>query len=150
MSHSFCNHIYHIVFSTKTHIQWLNNEIRPRIHAYLGGAIRDQGGIALIIGGVADHVHVLAKLRQDKAISDVIRCIKANSSQWIHKTFARCEDFNWQAGYASFSVSASQVERVRRYIESQEEHHKKISFKEEFIKLLKRHGLEFTEEYLWK
>ena len=94
MSHSFCNHIYHIVFSTKTHFQWLNREIRPRLHAYIGGAIRDLGGKALIVGGIADHVHVLAKLRQDRAVSDIIRAIKANSSQWIHKTFPHHKHVN--------------------------------------------------------
>jgi REP element-mobilizing transposase RayT len=98
MSSSHCNLLYHIVFSTKRREPWLTAAIRPRIHQYLGGAIRDENGIALIINGTADHVHILAKLRQDKAISKLIGELKANSSGWISRTFENCAGFAWQEG----------------------------------------------------
>ena len=87
MSSSYCNLLFHIVFSTKDREPWMIPSIRPRIHEYLGGAIRGEGGIGLIVNGTADHVHILAKLRQDKAVSKLIGEIKANSSGWISRTF---------------------------------------------------------------
>jgi len=149
MSQSYCNLIYYIVFSTKTHQRWLQDGIRARTHEYLGGAIRGEGGVALVVGGTSDHVHILAKLRQDHALSDVMRKTKAHSSGWIHKTFPELREFGWQAGYGAFTVSASQVEKVRRYVIEQEEHHQRVSFENEFTSLLKAHGIEYDERYLW-
>jgi len=96
MPHSYTQLLYHIVYATKSRHPWLAEPIRSRLHAYLGGAIRDEGGTALAIGGVADHVHILARLRQDKAVSAVIGAIKANSSGWIHREFADLAAFEWQ------------------------------------------------------
>ena len=149
MAKSYCNLLYHMVFSTKERRLWLNSEIRPRVHQYLGGAIKGEGGIALSINGTDDHVHIFSKLRQDKAVSDVIRAIKANSSGWIHKTFPELETFQLQSGYGAFTVSQSQAQRVRSYITNQEEQHKSLAFKEEFIALLKAHQIEYDERYIW-
>ena len=148
MSSSHCNLLYHIVFSTKRREPWLTAAIRPRIHQYLGGAIRDEGGIALIVNGTADHIHILAKLRQDKAISKLIGELKANSSGWISRTFENCAGFAWQEGYGAFTVSESMLSKVHRYIERQEEHHRRVTFLVEFKTLLKAHGLPFDERYL--
>ena len=148
MSSSYCNLLYHIVFSTKGREPWLRPAIRPRVHQYVGGAIRDEKGIALIVNGTADHVHNLAKLRQDNAISKLVGELKANSSGWIARTFKEAAGFAWQEGYGAFTVSESQVPKVRRYIERQEEHHRSVSFLEEFKVLLKAHGLPFDEHYL--
>jgi putative transposase len=148
MSSSHCNLLYHIVFATKGREPWLTSQIRPRVHQYLGGAIRDENGIALIINGTADHVHFLAKLRQDKAISKTIGEVKANSSGWISRTFTDTAGFAWQEGYGAFTVSESQVPKVRRYIERQEEHHRNISFLEELKVILKAHRLPFDDRYL--
>jgi putative transposase len=148
MSSSYRNLLFHIVFSTKDREPWMIPSIRPRIHEYLGGAIRGEGGIALIVNGTADHVHVLAKLRQDKALSKLIGEIKANSSGWISRTFKGAAEFTWQEGYGAFSVSESQIAKVRRYIERQEEHHRSVSFLEEFKVILRAHGLPFDERYL--
>lgn len=145
MGSSYCNLLYHVVFSTKAREPWLKAAIRPRIHEYLGGAIRSEGGIAMIINGTADHVHILAKLRQDKAISKSIGEIKANSSGWISRTFHGLAGFAWQEGYGAFTVSESQAEKVRRYIAKQEEHHRRVSFLDEFKALLAAHGLLFDE-----
>ena len=149
MAHSYTNLLYHLVFSTKNRQTWLSEEMSPRLYEYLGGAIRSEGGIALIANGSSDHVHILAKLRQDKAVADVLRDIKANSSGWIHRTFRELRGFAWQHGYGAFTVSQSQVDNVRRYIANQKEHHQRFSFKEEFIALLKAHGIEYDERYIW-
>ena len=150
MAHSYTQLLYHLVFSTKERQPWLDGDIGPRVHAYLGGAIRDEGGVALLVNGMPDHVHILARLRQDKAVSAVLRDIKANSSGWIHRTLPELRSFAWQGGYGAFTVSQSQAERVRRYIEGQEEHHRKYTFKEELVALLKAHGIEYDERYLWE
>ena len=149
MPHSYTQLLYHIVWSTKERNPWLVDSVRDRVHAYLGGGIRSEGGTALCIGGVEDHVHVLARLRQDKALSAVIGAIKANSSGWIHREFPDLAGFEWQAGYSAFTVSKSQESRVRTYIDGQIEHHRKKPFKEELLALLKAHEIEYNEAYLW-
>jgi putative transposase len=148
MSSSYCNLLYHLVFSTKDREPWLAASTRSRIHEYLGGAVRGEGGIALVVNGTADHIHILAKLRQDKAVSKVVGEIKANSSAWISRTFKECRAFAWQEGYGAFTVSESQLPKVRNYIERQEEHHRTVSFLEEFKVILRAHGLAFDERYL--
>ena len=149
MSSSYCNLIYHMVFSTKGRKPWIDDHIEARLHEYLGGAIRGEGGVSFHVGGMEDHVHILAKLRQTKAICNVLRDIKANSSGWVHETFPGYEDFAWQSGYGAFTVSASQIESVAAYIDNQREHHKHMTFQEEFIQLLEKHGIEYDERYLW-
>ncbi len=148
MSASYCNLLYHIVFSTKGREPWLSADIRPRVHEYLGGAIRAEGGVPLIINGTADHVHILAKLRQDKALSKLIGEVKANSSGWIGRTFGEMAEFAWQEGYGAFTVSESQTETVRRYIANQEEHHRRLTFADEVRRLLTAHRIAFDERFL--
>jgi putative transposase len=149
MGHSCTNLLYHIVFSTKERRSALDSEINARLYDYLGGAVRSEGGSSLAINVCADYIHMLARLRQDKAVSNVVRAIKANSSGWIHRTFNGSRDFAWQRGYGAFNVSQSQVETVQRYIANQQSRHKRVSFKEELISLLEAHGIEYDEKYLW-
>ena len=149
MPQSYTNLVYHIVFSTKNRQPLINDGVKSRLYDYIGGTIRKQGGIGLAINGMSDHIHVLAKLRADKAVSDVLRDLKANSSGWMHEVFPELKDFAWQNGYGAFTVSASQIEKVREYIANQEKHHRKIgSFRDEFIKLLRANEIEFDEKYL--
>jgi putative transposase len=150
MPQSYVNLLYHIVFSTKERAPLITELYQPRLYEYIGGTIRGLGGIALEINGVEDHVHVLAKLRQDKALSDVLRDLKANASGWMHDVFPELKNFAWQSGYGAFTVSASQAEGVRRYIANQKAHHQKQSFEDELVQLLKLHDIEFDEKYLWK
>ena len=150
MSKSYCNLLYHLVFSTKDREPWLDGAMRPRVHEYLGGAIRGEGGVALAINGTADHVHVFCKLRQDKAVSDVVRAIKANSSGWIRRTFANALAFHWQTGFGGFTVSHSLRHEVRSYIENQQRHHRQMTFKEELIILLDKNDQEYDERDLWR
>jgi putative transposase len=150
MAKSYTNLLYHLVFSTRDRRPLITPDRRPRLYEYIGGAIRDEGGISLAIGGIEDHIHLLAKLRPDKALSDLLRSLKANSSGWMHEVFPDARDFYWQNGYGAFSVSSSQVSAVSNYIGNQERHHKKQSFRDEFIELLRAHKVEFDEKYLWK
>ncbi|MGH9839758.1 MAG: IS200/IS605 family transposase [Blastocatellia bacterium] len=150
MPQSYVNLIYHIVFSTKDRKPIITAACESRLHEYIGGTIRGLGGIALAINGTEDHVHVLAKLRQDKAVSDVLRDLKANASGWMHNVFPDMKDFAWQNGYGAFTVSASQVDTVKNYIANQKVHHQKQSFQDEFVATLQQNDVEFDEKYLWK
>ncbi len=149
MAHSHTNLLYHLVFATKDRRPLIEPACAEKLHAYLGGGIRAEGGTALIVNGTTNHVHVLARLRQDKALSDVLRGIKAHSSKWIHETFPASKRFAWQTGYGAFTVSESQVQRVRDYIQNQEAHHHRQTFEEEFEALLNAHGIVFDPKYLW-
>ncbi len=150
MPQSYTNLIYHLVYSTKDRRPLITENRQSRLYDYIGGMIRKRGGISLAIGGMSDHVHILAKLRPDKALSDVLRDIKANSTGWMHEVFPEMRDFSWQKGYGAFTVSYSQVESVKEYILNQEEHHKKHeSFRDEFIKMLRANDIDFDEKYLW-
>jgi putative transposase len=151
MAQSYTNLIYHIVFSTKNREPIVVEPLKSRLYDYIGGTIRKLGGISLAINGMEDHVHVLAKLRPDKSVSDVLRDLKANSSGWMRNVFPETKDFSWQNGYGAFTVSSSQVEKVKDYIARQEEKHRKHgTFRDEFIKLLIANEIEFEEKYLWK
>ena len=117
---------------------------RTDLHAYLGGIIRTANGVAESIGGVADHVHLLVGLRATHCLADVLRELKSVSSGWMHDEIG-LHAFTWQEGYGAFTVSASQCNAVRRYIEQQEEHHWTRTFREEYLELLRRSGVEFDE-----
>ena len=139
----------HLVFSTKRRERWLTSDLRPRIHEYLGGIVRSEGGAVLAVGGVEDHVHLLVGWRTNVAIADLLRNLKASSSRWMHQTFPALSGFAWQEGYGVFSGSDSQGDRVREYIRTQEDHHRQRTFQEEFEAFLKAHGVEYEARYLW-
>ena len=139
---------YHIVFSTKNREPILAASWRAELHGYLGGILRDLGGFAQEVGGVADHVHFLAALKATHCLADVLRDTKTGSSRWIHETM-RIRSFAWQEGYGAVTVSPSDVPRVRRYIASQTEHHRKKTFQEEYREILVESGIPFDERYLW-
>jgi putative transposase len=148
MAGSYTKLIYHIVFSTRNRDPWITPDIRPRVHQYLGGAIRGEGGTPYAIGGVEDHVHLLLRWRADAALSDLIRNVENGSSSWARETFKGAT--GWQDGHASFTVSESLSPMVTAYIDGQEEHHKKQTFQEELIEFLERHGVEYNPEYIWR
>ena len=148
MPQSYTNLLYHIVFSTKDRKPLITPDVKQRLFEYIGGTIRGLGGVLIAINGVEDHIHILARLRPDKAVSDVLRDLKANASGWMHDVFPELNDFSWQRGYAAFTVSSSQADRVAGYIANQEEHHRKQDFREEFIELLRKNEIEFDERYL--
>jgi putative transposase len=148
MSHTYTRLLFHIVFSTKHRHLWITEDVRSDLHGYLGGIVRNIEGTAISVGGVADHVHILASIPAKISLSDAVRTIKSNSSKWMHETKS-VQVFQWQEGYSAFTVSESNREAVIRYIENQEEHHRRSSYQDELIALLRKHGIEFDESTLW-
>ena|SRR5262244_240665 len=148
MSDSYTNLLYHIVFSTKDRRPFITSEHEVQLYDYLGGIVRSVGGISLALNGTEDHIHLLAKLRPDSALSDVLRDLKANATGWMHDVFPSLKHFCWQRGYGAFTVSQSNVREVSRYIASQKKHHRKISFRDEFIQLLQANGIDYNEQFI--
>lgn len=119
------------------------------MYGYVGGIIREHKGTLLCMGGVQDHVHLLTKLSPTIAISNMLRLIKSNSSKMVNETLRPRVPFEWQTGYAAFSVSESQLLRVKHYILNQENHHRRKTFQEEFIELLERHNISYDIRYIF-
>lgn len=147
---TFTNLLFHIIYSTKYRKPTIRSEWHDDLYGYIGGIVRDQKGTLLKIGGVEDHVHLLVKLSPTIAISDVLRKIKSNSSKWINERPDVNRKFEWQSGYAAFSVSESQMPAVAKYIANQAEHHRKKTFEEEFLAILKKHNIEFDTRYVFE
>jgi REP element-mobilizing transposase RayT len=141
---------YHVVFSTKYRRRTIRDDLRERLYEYGGGIVRAQKGHLIEIGGIEDHVHLLANLSPANALSASIRDIKANTSKWANELSNTKARFAWQKGYAAFTVSFSQIYLVRQYIQNQREHHRTKSFEEEYVELLKRHGIEFELRWLFE
>jgi REP element-mobilizing transposase RayT len=135
----------HIVFSTDERRPLIRHDMKIRLHAYLGGIARENSMVALAIGGIEDHVHVLLSLNRTIAVAKAVQFLKGCSSKWINDTFPDYGRFSWQEGYGAFSVSISQRDRTAAYIHNQVEHHKKFDFAEEFRRLLAIHGMQEEE-----
>ena len=152
MPQSLANVMLHIVYCTKNREPWMtDSKIRSELYAYNATVLRDDvDSPAILINGVDDHVHILCQLSRKYAIMDVIKHSKTETTKWIKKQGSQYEKFQWQAGYGVFSVSQSNVEQVKRYIANQEDHHKRMSFQDEFRELCRRHGLEIDERYVWE
>ena len=143
-----CLH-YHLIFSTKRRVPRISPAIRDRLYQYIGGIIRDQNGRLIAAGGTPDHVHLLVSLHAQTALSDLLRNVKAGSSKWVHQTIDGMADFGWQDGYGAFTLSFSNLAQVTEYIADQEQHHRRVSFQEEFVAFLKRHEIPYDERYIW-
>jgi len=140
--------LVHIVFSTKNREPTIKLDMQQDLNSYLAGVARDIDCYPILFNGVADHVHGLISLPPKLAIAKAVQEIKAGSSRWIHEHW-KMKSFAWQAGYGAFSVSRSQVSGVADYIRNQHEHHKRIDFKQEYILLLQKHGVEYDDRYIW-
>jgi REP element-mobilizing transposase RayT len=150
MSQSLAQIYLHLVFSTKNRKPFLQNQsLRDELHAYLGGTCNNLGCPVLRVGGVADHVHVACRLGRTISVSDLVKELKRESSKWIKTNSPDLRDFFWQNGYGAFSISPSHVELLRTYIANQEEHHRVVTFQEEFRGLLRKYGIEWDEKYVW-
>src|SRR5262249_37983944 len=144
MAQSLAKILLHVVFSTKDRIAFLRDQsLREELHRYLGGILTQLDCQPIIIAGVEDHVHLLFTLTRTGGIADVVKELKRGSPVWLKTKFPGLAGFAWQAGYGVFSIGQSQVEDVRTYIAGQEEHHRKISFQDEFRRLLRRYEIEF-------
>lgn len=141
MSHAYARNHVHIVFGTKGGRKCIQGEIRQRLWENLRDSVRQYGAAVVEIGGTEDHVHLLVTMPPKVAVSVLLCAAKANSSKWMNE---QGHLFAWQSGYGAFSVSASNLEKVRAYIHGQAEHHRRVSFLEEFAAPLNRHGIEYT------
>jgi putative transposase len=148
--HSFNSCMMHCVFSTSERLPWLAPAICERLWPYLGGIARENDMKALAIGGVADHVHLLLSLPATVSVSKAMQLLKGNSAKWLRETFPelRSQGFAWQEGFGAFSIGVSGVEDTIHYIQTQEEHHRKKSFREELEVFLKKHGYDYKAEML--
>ena len=145
MAHTYTNLLTHALFSTKDRQPIIRPELRDDLHAYLGGIITNLRGKPVLINGPKDHVHLLFVLPANLALADFMEKLKANSSRWAK---GRAREFAWQTGYAAFSVSQSKLLEVKAYIARQEEHHRRRTYQEGVVALLKRHGMEFDPRYV--
>jgi putative transposase len=146
LSHTYVQNVIHLVFSTKDRQKLVPREMKERLWSYVAGICQQEKIFVHAVGGMEDHIHLLLQVPPTMALAKAVLTIKSNSSKWMgdqgHK-------FSWQKGYAGFSVSASNVDAVIKYIQNQESHHKKMSFDEEFIALLKKHGVGFDPKYVF-
>ena len=149
MPQSLAQIYVHIIFSTKGRYPLIHEGIEPGLFAYMGDTLKRCGGVPFLINGTADHVHLLSSLPRTMALSKYIEEIKRNSSRWIKTKDSQYEKFAWQGGYGAFSVSRSRKDSVVRYIAGQKDHHKTVTFKEEFVAFLEKYGIEYDEQYLW-
>jgi putative transposase len=150
MSHSLTKLYAHITFSTKDRYPYLvGKSIREEMHAYIGGVLKKLDSQPIIVGGVGDHVHILGQMSKNHPISNIIGELKRVSSIWIKTKSPDLFRFHWQNGYGAFSIGRSEVDIVERYIRNQEEHHRKKSFKEEFLGFLHEYEIEYDERYVW-
>lgn len=146
MSNTLTNIVIHIIFSTKGRAPQIKPEFAERLYSYIGGVARNLECDLLAAGGVEDHVHLLVAFHPTVAVSDLLRDVKSNSSRWLHEDLKVA--FEWQRGFAAFSVSESNVPEVRTYIANQREHHTRRSYEEELVAFLERHNVTFDRTYL--
>ena len=146
MSHTYSQNAIHIVFSTKSRSRIICGQLQPGLWAYMGGICKEIGVRVHSIGGAEDHVHLLVQLPPVLPLAKVVLTIKSNSSHWARQ---KKREFGWQEGYGAFSVSASNLPAVIRYIQNQEQHHRRINFEAEFLALLKKHGVEPDPSYVF-
>lgn len=147
MPQTYSHLLVHLVFGTKERHPWITAEVQTELHPYLGGIAKNIDAAALATGGVADHVHLLIRYPPRLAVSEIARTLKSNSSKWIHERWPGML-FQWQDGYAAFSVSESNRDKVIAYINNQQEHHRTRPYSEELAELLERHGVPYDLRFL--
>jgi putative transposase len=148
MAQTLTDILIHLVFSTKRRERFIIPDIESELFAYIGGVSRNHGSPLLAAGAADDHIHLLIAQSKNFALSNLVKEIKVSTSLWIKEYGPRFRRFHWQDGYAAFSISKLDKERVRSYIANQREHHRHKSFREELIELLEEYGVEYDERYL--
>lgn len=138
---------YHLIWSTKNREPLINEIIENSLYRYISGIIYGKKGLAIQIGGMADHIHILLKTGPDNNISQIVKEVKVSSTKWVRQSFQKTQGFSWQEGYGVFSVSKSNIHIVQKYIQNQKEHHRVSSFEKELIGLIERHEIEYDPKY---
>jgi putative transposase len=146
VAHTFSQNHVHVVFSTKDRRKAIPAELQPELWAYLAGICKNHEMVASAVGGTDNHAHILLRVPPKLALAKAVLLLKANSSKWMSE---QARSFSWQEGYGAFSVSASNVDTVVRYIQNQPAHHRKISFEDEFRALLRKHGVEYDPKFMF-
>lgn len=149
MANTYTQLIIHGVFAVKYREAMTDKAWQEELFSYLGGAINEMGHRNLLVNGVADHVHILFGMKPTLALSDTMRDVKANASKWLNESGKLEHRFEWQDGYGGFSVSKTHLDAVFKYIKTQEEHHKQVSFRDEYMKLLKKNDVVFDEKWIF-
>ena len=149
MAGTFTQVYYHLVFSTKDRFKFISEDIKQDLYSYICGILKNCEGFVYSIGGMADHIHILCSIPSKVAISETIKNLKVASTKWIQNKGDLLLKFRWQTGYGLFTVSHSQIEAVSTYIKNQQQHHEKLSFKDEFRLLLNKHNIDYDEKYIW-
>jgi REP element-mobilizing transposase RayT len=149
MPQSLSKLFVHIIFHIKNPHTKIKREDKDALYAYIGSIIKDNQSIPIIINGAEDHIHILCVMSKNIPLSKLVEEIKRHSSRWIKTKNDYYAHFAWQGGYGGFSVSPSLYNKTKSYIEKQEEHHKKMSFEEEYLLFLKEYGIDYDERYLW-
>ena len=138
------------VFAVKYRAAIIDKSWQSELFAVIGNLIKENSCQTMIVNGVEDHIHCLISLKPKVSISDLMQSVKAKSSKWINEQKLTSERFEWQEGYGVFSYSRSHVDNVYRYIENQEEHHKKRSFKDEYVDFLEKFGVPYDEQFIFE
>jgi putative transposase len=149
MPNTFTQLRIHLVFAVKYRQALIDEAWEPNLHKYITGVIQNNHHKLIAINSVSDHIHILIGLHPNQSISDLMRLVKGDSSEWINKQQLTPRKFQWQDGYGAFSHSRSQTDAVVKYILNQKEHHKKVSFRDEYLKVLQDFEVEFNEQYIF-
>ena len=150
MANTFTQIHIHTIFAVQNRISLINKFWQERLYKYIISIIQKHGHKVLSIGGMDDHIHILFGFRPTQALSNLIQEVKRDSSEWINKEKLVMGRFSWQEGYGAFSYSMSHISQVANYIETQEHHHQKRKFLDEYKKILKDFDLEYDEKYIFK
>lgn len=146
MPHTYSQNYLHVVFSTKERRKLITKDFQPKLWSYMAGIARNNDFLVLANGGMEDHTHLLIQLPATLALAKAVQLLKGGSSKWVGE---HGREFSWQEGYGAFSVSKSNMSTVVKYIANQETHHRKITFEDEFIALLEKHGIEYDPRYVF-
>jgi putative transposase len=149
MPQSLASLLAHIVFSTKYRVPVIGDDVRDSLHAYIGGILDNLSGSLLHAGSVEDHIHLLVAQPRTLSAAELIEEIKTSTSKWVKTQGSKYAGFHWQAGYGIFSISPSHRRAVERYLDGQREHHRQVTFQDEFRRLLRKYEITFDERYLW-
>lgn len=150
MAQSLSQILIHIIFSTKNHEPLISESYESQLQAYIAGICNDLDCQALIVGGTSDHIHILCELSRTLTVADLAKKIKTRSTKWMKSQSGDFRNFSWQSGYGVFSIGKSGAPKLKQYIKDQRDHHKKYSFREEYLRFLRKYGIEFDEKYLWQ